>query len=117
MPAMRRGAQSHKEIRSRTRPHQPRTPPTTNHHPSEAEALCQKPRCASRPVSVCVVSWIELSCSDVSCTEVSCTEVSTIEDECTDESCCELSIVDVWASVELLSTALVLPVPWMSVMV
>jgi len=28
-----------------------------------------------------------------------------------------LSIVDVWVSVELLSMALVLPVPWMSVMV
>ena len=58
------------------------------------------------------VSWTELSC-----TELSCTEPSTIEDECTDESCSELSIVDVWVSVELLSTALVLPVPWMSVMV
>jgi hypothetical protein len=57
---------------------------------------------------------IELSCSAVSCTELSCTEVSTIEDECTDESCSELSIVDVWVSVELLSTALVLPVPWIS---
>jgi hypothetical protein len=36
--------------------------------------MCQNPRCASSPVSVCVASWIELSC-----TEVSCTEVSTIE--------------------------------------
>jgi hypothetical protein len=41
--------------------------------------------------------------------------VSTIE--WTDESCAELSIVDVWVSVELLSTPTVFPVPWISVTV
>jgi len=52
----------------------------------------------------------------LSCTELSCTEASTIE--CDDESCSGLSIVDdVCVRVELLSMPVVLPVPWMSVMI